>query len=160
MVHDIPFLIAIVYKAYLKKETYMVRSFFMKRIFYYMVGFLCLCIGSIGIVIPILPTTPFFIISATCFGATSPRLYSWLLQTKYFGEFIRSYKERTPIATKTRVIALCWLWGALLLSSFFVQKTVVLLILLGIGISVSAHILLLRRKISYKHYTKVIKNNE
>ncbi len=65
-------------------------------------GLICLVLGTIGMVLPILPTTPFLLASAACFCKSSPRMYNWLLNNKYFGEYIKNYKEGKGLPLKNK----------------------------------------------------------
>ncbi|MDR3074864.1 MAG: YbaN family protein [Candidatus Methanoplasma sp.] len=65
-------------------------------------GFIALAVGGIGIFLPILPTTPLVLLAAACFGASSPRLYAKLENTRYFGEYLRNYREGTGISKRAR----------------------------------------------------------
>lgn len=109
-------------------------------------GCIFLAIGGVGIALPVLPTTPFVLLAAGCFASSSPKMYDKLANSKYFGEYVRNYKEKTGISTKTRVISLIFLWGMLGISSYFMRhNTIVLCILLVVGIAVSIHVLTIRR---------------
>jgi uncharacterized membrane protein YbaN (DUF454 family) len=48
-------------------------------------GFLLLALGIIGIVLPVLPSTPFFLAAAACFMKGSRRLYVWIMANRFFG---------------------------------------------------------------------------
>ena len=110
---------------------------------------ICLVLGAIGMVLPILPTTPFLLASAACFCKSSPRMYNWLLKNKWFGEYIRNYREGRGIPMKTKITALTVLWITIVFSSFFLLNRflppqLVLpmqLIMLAVAIGVSIHIL-------------------
>ena len=56
-------------------------------------GTLCVVLGVIGMFIPVLPTTPFLLLAAVCYGRSSKRFYHWLLTNRWFGEYIRNYRE-------------------------------------------------------------------
>ena len=58
-----------------------------------LVGIISLILGSIGIVLPVLPTTPFLLLSAACFAKSSKRFYNWLMNNRILGTFIKNYKE-------------------------------------------------------------------
>ncbi|MEG1775278.1 MAG: YbaN family protein [Clostridia bacterium] len=109
-------------------------------------GFLSLLIGSIGLVLPILPTTPFVLVSAACFAGSSPRLYQKLLHNQYFGELIDNYQNKTGVTRAVKARGLVFLWGMLAVSALAFPAIHVRLILLGVGIGVSLHLLLLRSK--------------
>lgn len=109
-------------------------------------GCIFLAIGGVGIALPVLPTTPFVLLAAGCFATSSPGMYDKLANSKYFGEYVRNYKEKTGISTRTRAISLIFLWCMLGISAFFMKdNTTVLCILLIVGIAVSVHILTIRR---------------
>lgn len=106
------------------------------------VGFLALILGLIGIIVPVLPTTPFLLFSAACFIRSSDRLYHWLIHHKVFGEYIRNYREHKAIPLKTKVFSVVMLWITILFSVIYVVDSMYIQIaLIGIAIAVSAHIL-------------------
>jgi uncharacterized membrane protein YbaN (DUF454 family) len=119
------------------------------RILWLVLGLVCVGLGTIGIVLPILPTTPFLLAAAACFCKSSTRLYNWLIGNKWFGDYIRNYKEGKDIPMKTKIIALTVLWATIGVSNIFIlsqllPSSLVLpmqLIMLAIATGVSVHIL-------------------
>ena len=110
--------------------------------FLVVLGFLSLAIGIFGIVIPLLPTTPFLLLSAACFLKGSDRMYRWLMNHKLFGDYIRNYREHKAIPLKTKVFAISLLWITILFSIFFMVESIYLRIMLAaIAIAVTVHIL-------------------
>ena len=67
-----------------------------------LLGFVFLILGLIGAVMPIMPSIPFLLIAAACFFRTSPTLYKWMLNNRYFGKQLRRYhnKEGLPLYVK------------------------------------------------------------
>ena len=90
------------------------------RLLYIIAGTLSLIIGLVGIVLPVLPTTPFLLLSAACYYRGSERLHSWLIQSKLFGPTIRDFEEKGGMKKSTRIKALAMLWVTVLVSAFLV----------------------------------------
>lgn len=70
-------------------------------------GLLALALGGIGVLLPLLPTTPFVILAAFCFSKSSPRLRNWLLNHRIFGRLIRDWEATGAIAPRYKAIACC-----------------------------------------------------
>jgi len=108
-------------------------------------GTLLVGLGIIGILVPVLPTTPFLLLAATCYARSSQRFYHWLLNNKWFGNYIKNYIQRKGVPLKVKVLAITWLWITIGFSVVFtVEVFLVKLILIVIAIGVSIHILCLR----------------
>lgn len=108
-------------------------------------GFAALGAGVAGIVLPLLPTTPFLLVAAACFVRSSPRLYHWLIAHPWFGVYIRSYRELRAIPMAAKVMALLLLWPAVTYSGLFVvDNRLVTLLLLLIAVTVTIYLLRLK----------------
>ena len=104
-------------------------------------GTLCLGLGILGIFFPILPTTPFLLLAAFCYARSSQRFYHWLITNRWFGAYLRNYRERRglPLRHKVITIALVWLSiGSALL--FVVEAWWLRVLLLVIAAGVTHHI--------------------
>ncbi len=102
-------------------------------------------LGIVGIFVPLLPTTPFLLLAAACYARSSQRFYDWLLNNKYFGNYIGNYRERKAIALKGKVLTLALLWTTIGCSVMFaVEILFVRVFLIVIAIGVSIHIFSLR----------------
>jgi uncharacterized membrane protein YbaN (DUF454 family) len=116
----------------------------LKKSLFILAGTVCLIIGAIGILLPILPTTPFLLLAAACYYKGSERMHRWLLNNKWFGNYIRNYKEGKGISLKAKAFTLSLLWITISYSAFFVTNTLVFqIILLGIALAVSVHVMAL-----------------
>jgi uncharacterized membrane protein YbaN (DUF454 family) len=77
------------------------------------VGLAAVGIGTVGIFVPLLPTTPFYLLAAACFFRSSDRLYRWLIGNKWCGPYIRNYREHRAIPRHAKIVALILLWGTI-----------------------------------------------
>ena len=100
-------------------------------------GSISLALGILGIFLPLLPTTPFLLLTAALYFKGSPRLYNWLLNHRHFGPYIRNFRE-----LRAKVISLVLMWGTMLYCIFFLIPLLWVKILLGlIAAGVTYHIL-------------------
>ncbi len=107
-----------------------------------LLGTLSLILGVIGLFLPVLPTTPFLLLTAWLYAKSSQRLYHWLLNNKYFGDYIKRYREGLGIPLKTKIIGVSSLWITILTSAiFFVPLIILKIFLLIVAIAVTYHIL-------------------
>ena len=105
-------------------------------------GFITLLLAIVGIFIPLLPTTPFLLLSAALFFRGSQKLYDWLTNHKIFGEYIRNFREHKAIPLTTKIFAVATLWAVILSTAFFVfDRWLIRGILIVIAIGVTIHIL-------------------
>ena len=80
----------------------------LKRLIFLITGCLCLALGCIGIVLPILPTVPFFLATVFCFAQSSQKLHDWFLGTKLYKKNLESYAQGKGMtkAVKLRIMAM------------------------------------------------------
>ena len=98
------------------------------RILWFCVGGISLALGAIGAVLPILPTTPFVILSAFAFGKSSPRLETWLTESPTFGPMIADWRAHGAITPRYKRLAAAMMAAAFLLSLALGASAKVLLI--------------------------------
>jgi uncharacterized protein len=110
------------------------------RVLLMVAGTVCLCLGAAGIFLPILPTTPFLLLAAACYMRSSERLHKWLINNRWFGEYIKNYQAGRGIPKKTKIVAIAFMWIAILYSTLFVVDEFlfaqIALLLIAAGVSV------------------------
>jgi uncharacterized membrane protein YbaN (DUF454 family) len=110
-------------------------------------GTLCAGLGTIGILVPILPTTPFLLLAAACYMRSSERFYRWLTSNRIFGDYVKNYIEGRGMPAKIKTFTILLLWLTIGLSiTFAVQSLVIRIVLLCVAAGVTTHIALIRRK--------------
>ena len=119
------------------------------RVLFFVAGTIFLALGAIGIVLPVLPTTPFLLLALACYCRSSQRMTRWMLTNRYFGKYIRNYKEGKGIPMKTKLFALTVLWIAIVYSAIFIIPIwIAQLILFAVAAAVTLHLF---RLPTYRH---------
>ncbi len=100
-------------------------------------------IGILGIFLPLLPTTVFFLMAAWCYARSSKRFYDWLHQNRFFGKYLKNYREGKGISLSGKISTITILWCGILYSIFVTHVLWVHGILLIIAIGVTIHIVVI-----------------
>jgi hypothetical protein len=69
-------------------------------------GFLFLAVGTVGVFLPLLPTTPFVLLSAACFARSSEKWHRWLLANGTFGPMIRDWESKRCVSRRVKAVAI------------------------------------------------------
>jgi uncharacterized protein len=130
-------------KAMTKATGTKIKKQIILRMLLLIAGTISLGLGAVGIFVPLLPTTPFLLLSAACYVRSSERMYNWLLKNRWFGEYIKNYREGKGIPMKSKILVLAVLWAGILYSSIFVVDEILIaqIALLLIAVGVSVHLL-------------------
>ncbi|MGM9940667.1 MAG: YbaN family protein [Bulleidia sp.] len=80
----------------------------MKRMIFAVIGLVSMGLGTLGIVLPVLPTVPFYLLAVYCFARSSQKLHDWFVSTKLYHDHLESYvkKEGMRKGTKIRIIGM------------------------------------------------------
>ena len=78
----------------------------MRKSLYLIAGWTSLGTGILGVLLPLLPTTPFLLLSAFCFSRGSSRLHDWLLNHRWFGIHIKQWESTRTVRRDTKIKAL------------------------------------------------------
>ena len=107
------------------------------KFFYILIGTISLGLGIIGLILPVLPTTPFILLSSWCYYRGSERFHDWLINHPYLGKIVKEYSdnEGIPRDTKVKAIGLTWIVVSLtaifVLESMFMRALIILLAIIG-----------------------------
>jgi len=104
------------------------------RFTWLIVGFVALALGALGIVLPLVPTTPFVLVAAFAFAQSSEKLHQWLLDYNFFGPLIDNWRRHGAISRRAKVISVVSMVAVLAISVAMALPMVVIvtqLVVLG-----------------------------
>lgn len=111
------------------------------RVVWILSGGIALALGLAGIVLPLLPTTPFVLLAAFCFARSSPRLHGWLLGHRTFGPIIRNWADHRAIPRSAKRASIVAMLAALGLSLALGLRWEVLAVQVAVLVVMGAFIL-------------------
>ena len=108
-------------------------------------GTFFLVLGIIGIFIPLLPTTPFLLLTAACYIRGSKKFYNRLIKNRWLGEYIKNYQQGKGIPLTVKLISIIFLWMAIIFSTILIVSNILIqIILIIIAIGVTIHIITIK----------------
>jgi uncharacterized membrane protein YbaN (DUF454 family) len=110
-----------------------------KQLYRYLVifiGGLSILLGLLGIILPLLPTTPFFILALSCFARSSPYFHQKLLTTPYIGETLQDWEKHKKIDKKRKLQIYLIVLSSFLISILILRESLLLQLLLILILSV------------------------
>jgi len=117
-------------------------SFRMKKGLFVVMGTIALAIGFLGLFLPVIPTTPLVLLAAACYMRGSERLHGWLLESKWFGETIRTYQAGQGLRKATKIRAISLMWIVITISAvYYVDSLPVRVVMFGTAILVTRYLL-------------------
>ncbi len=116
------------------------------RWLYLIGGFSCVALGYIGLLVPGMPTTVFLILALFAFKRSSPRLESWLLNNRLFGEALRDWDAHRWMSRKSKIIAITMVWVGIGSSILLVHKPTTKGILFAVAAILTIYLLRIRLK--------------
>ncbi len=78
----------------------------LKRLIFLVIGCVSLGLGCVGIVLPILPTVPFFLLTVFCFSQSSQKLHDWFVNTKMYHKHLESFVQKKGMTVRTKMTIL------------------------------------------------------
>lgn len=108
-------------------------------------GFILVGIGVLGMFLPLLPTTIFFILAAWCFARSSQRFHHWLHHNRLFGKYLRNYRIQKGMTIRDKAISVSILITGITFSVIFATENLYVRILLAaIAVGVTWHLLAIK----------------
>ncbi|MFD1805895.1 YbaN family protein [Pasteurella oralis] len=91
---------------------------------YILLGFIFLGLGVLGIILPLLPATPFLLLTLFFFAKGSDRLHNWFVQTKLYNNHLKSFKEDRSLSQKSKFWILLFATVMLSIGFYFTPSTI------------------------------------
>lgn len=110
------------------------------RIVWITSGILCVGLGVIGVFLPLLPTVPFLLLAAFCFGRSSERLHAWLVSHPKFGASIADWQQHGAIRKRPKLYATASIVAVFLVSFAVNVRPTILMIQIAVLVGVLAFI--------------------
>jgi uncharacterized membrane protein YbaN (DUF454 family) len=108
-------------------------------------GVILVGIGILGMFLPLLPTTIFFILAAWCFARSSEKFYYWLHHNRLFGKYLSNYRSGNGMTARSKIFSISFLWAGILASAIWgTQNLYVRILLLAIAVGVSWHLITIK----------------
>lgn len=111
------------------------------KVIYLVAGYTALLLGALGVVLPLLPTTPFVLLAAWLFAKGSPRAHQWIKSNHWTGKIISNYVEGKGMTFVEKIVTLLTLAVALTIGMVISTSTHLDIILVVVLLGVSWHIL-------------------
>ena len=103
-------------------------------------GWISIGLGVIGVVLPLLPTTPFILLAASCFAKSSPRFHTWIVTHAFFGPIIKNFSHNEAIPRHICIRVIIFIMFTLGLSIFMLNTLWVTITLSILGIFLCSYL--------------------
>jgi hypothetical protein len=111
------------------------------RAWWFASGWVAVAVGSIGVVVPGLPTTVFFILAAWCFSKSSPRFEQWVLELPTIGPMVRDHRDGLGMSRRAKRFAIGSMWTAIALSAVVLRgRWPIVVVIVALGLIGAAYI--------------------
>lgn len=105
-----------------------------QHLLFKIIGCIFVALALLGVVLPLLPTTPFLLVAAGCFAKSSPYLYNKLLNSKLFGQLIKDWQDSRSISKRAKIVSLSSMvlagaWSCYMLDNIWLKVLVISLML-------------------------------
>ncbi|MEI0579904.1 YbaN family protein [Brachyspira pilosicoli] len=125
------------------------------RILFIVLGFIFLGVGAVGIVVPILPTTPFLLLASFFFAKGSKRFHDWFLSTKLYKRYLESFVKSRAMTLKGKLTILIPVSCMLIITFIFVDNIYARIVLVILFISKYVYFFTQIRTVSEEELNKM-----
>lgn len=106
----------------------------LKKFIYIVIGVISVILGTVGVIIPILPTTPFYLLASFCFVRGSEKFDKWFKETKLYKKHLESFVSKRAMTLKQKISILAFadfmlLFPLIILDSVYVKIFIMILII-------------------------------
>lgn len=115
-----------------------------KKFLLIIAGILAVILGTIGIFLPMLPTTPFLLIASYCFVRSSEKLHDWLMYRSIFNRYLQNYIRYRAVTLWTKIISISTLWITITISFILIDNLYARIALVVVLIGVTIHLAMLK----------------
>jgi uncharacterized membrane protein YbaN (DUF454 family) len=112
----------------------------LKRALYVIAGHLFVVIGVLGVVLPVLPGTPFLLLASACYLRGSPRLHAWLHGHRFLGPHLRAFEEGRGLPARVKAIAIAAMWIGITVTTVMLGHLLLALALVAIATGVTIYL--------------------
>ena len=113
----------------------------LKRMLYCVAGHVFVVIGVLGIVLPVLPGTPFLLMASACYLRGSIRLHTWLHNHRFLGPYLRAFQEGRGLPARVKIIAIATMWIGMSVTMVMFPHPVLIITFVAIGAGVTFYLL-------------------
>lgn len=130
----------------------------MKKYIYNFIGILSLCLGVIGIILPIIPTTPLLLLTGFCFMNGSTKFHTWFINSKIYKKYLENFDKNKVMTLKSTLMIILFVSLIFMLSMYFINN-IAMTIVFNLLILLKCLYFILRVKVvSKEDYLKIKEN--
>lgn len=101
-----------------------------KKFFYVTIGLIAFVLGAIGVVLPVLPTTPFLLLASVCFVKGSERFNNWFMNTKIYKKHLETFVKERSMTLKQKIVILAFADTMIAIPFFMVDNLMMIITLI------------------------------
>lgn len=113
----------------------------LKQLLFLIIGCLSLALGCVGIVLPILPTVPFFLVTVFCFANSSQRLHDWFVGTQMYKKHLDSFVKKKGMTVRTKAGILSSVTVLIAVGFFFMMRKELLVPCIILAVVWACHVI-------------------